>query len=51
MKGFTKHNGRNTIFLSRCIAATIVVEILFAGSAAKRLKRKACVPPNYSHEN
>jgi len=28
-----------------CIAATIAVEILFAGSAAKRLERKACAPP------
>jgi len=33
------------VFKCGCIAATIEVEILFAGSAAKRLKRKACLPP------
>jgi hypothetical protein len=33
------------IFYVGWIAATIAVEILFAGSAAKRLERKACLPP------
>jgi len=33
------------VFFDGCIAATIVVEILFAAKQAKRLERKACVPP------
>ena len=33
-------------FFSGCIAATIVVEILFAAKQAKRLERKACAPPS-----
>jgi len=37
---------KGIIFVSRCIAATIVVEILFAAKQAKRLERKACLPPN-----
>jgi hypothetical protein len=32
-------------FFKGCIAATIVVEILFAAQQAKRLERKACMPP------
>jgi hypothetical protein len=32
--------------LTYFIAATIAVEILFACFDAKRLERKACVPPN-----
>jgi len=46
LSGFENHLGFVKIFICRCIAATIAVEILFAGSAAKRLERKACVPPN-----
>jgi len=42
--------GKNS-FYCRCIAATIVVEILFDGSASKRLERKACVPPSKNFFN
>jgi hypothetical protein len=35
------------ILFGGCIAATIEVEILFAAKQAKRLERKACVPPKF----
>jgi len=38
---------RKISFFADCIAATIAVEILFVGAAAKRLERKACVPPTF----
>jgi hypothetical protein len=40
-----KNGMRKNHLLVTCIAATIAVEILFAAKQAKRLERKACVPP------
>ncbi len=34
----------NIFFAGACIAATIVVEILFVGAAAKKLERKVPIP-------
>jgi len=41
----TEYSRRGKALFGDCIAATIEVEILFAGFAAKRLERIACVPP------